>query len=96
MAIWNILRTFGIFYDHLVQFVFIGTFFPVLVSCTEKNLATLGAQRPPKKFPTLILFVFCANFNRDVLDLRLISNCMYLKGAYREFLNTFVAATTLQ
>jgi hypothetical protein len=23
MAIWNILRTFGIFYDHLVQFVFI-------------------------------------------------------------------------
>jgi hypothetical protein len=23
MAIWNILRTFGIFYDHLVLFVFI-------------------------------------------------------------------------
>jgi hypothetical protein len=23
MAIWNILRTFGIFYDHLVHFVFI-------------------------------------------------------------------------
>jgi hypothetical protein len=50
MTIWNILRTFGIFYDHLVHFVvFIwyillcsfGTFFPVWVSCTEKNLATL-------------------------------------------------------
>jgi hypothetical protein len=23
MAIWNILQTFGIFYDHLVHFVFI-------------------------------------------------------------------------
>jgi hypothetical protein len=23
MAIWNILRIFGIFYDHLVQFVFL-------------------------------------------------------------------------
>jgi hypothetical protein len=23
MSIWNILRTFGIFYDHLVHFVFI-------------------------------------------------------------------------
>jgi hypothetical protein len=23
MAIWNILRTFGIYYDHLVHFVFI-------------------------------------------------------------------------
>jgi hypothetical protein len=23
MAIWNILRTFGIFYDHLVHFVFV-------------------------------------------------------------------------
>jgi hypothetical protein len=42
MAIWNILQTFGIFYDHLVQFVFswyIFSFF--LVSCTKKNLATL-------------------------------------------------------
>jgi hypothetical protein len=37
-AIWNILR---IFYDHLVHFVFIWYIFPVLVSCTSKNLATL-------------------------------------------------------
>jgi hypothetical protein len=54
MTIWSILRTFGIFYDHLVHFVFIwyilcsfGTFFPLWVSCTKKNLAAL--------FPTLPL-----------------------------------------
>jgi hypothetical protein len=41
MAIWNILRTFGIFYDHLVHLCSFGTFFPVLVSCTMKNLAPL-------------------------------------------------------
>jgi hypothetical protein len=41
MAIWNILRPFGKFYDHLVHFVFIWYIFPVLVSCTKKNLATL-------------------------------------------------------
>jgi hypothetical protein len=41
-AIWNILLLFGIFYDHSVHFVFIWYFFPVLVSCTEKNLATLN------------------------------------------------------
>jgi hypothetical protein len=66
MPIWNILWTFGIFYDHLVQFwkaldwkmlmYFIAIWiiyghsgyfrtiwyiFPVLVSWTKKNLATL-------------------------------------------------------
>jgi hypothetical protein len=48
MAIWNICQTYWIFYDHLVHFVFnwyilcsFGTFFPALVSCTQKNLATL-------------------------------------------------------
>jgi hypothetical protein len=30
-----------IFYGHLVHFVVIGYLFPVLVSCTEKNMATL-------------------------------------------------------
>jgi hypothetical protein len=42
-AIWNILWRFGIVYDHLVHFVFIlySFIFPVLVSCTKKNLATL-------------------------------------------------------
>jgi hypothetical protein len=41
MAIWNILQTFGIFYDQLVHFGFIWYIFPVLVSCPKKNLATL-------------------------------------------------------
>jgi hypothetical protein len=41
MAIWYILHPFGIFYDHLVHFVIIWYIFPVLVSCTKKNLATL-------------------------------------------------------
>jgi hypothetical protein len=41
MAIWNILRTLGIFYDHLVHFMLIWYIFPVLVSCTKKNLAAL-------------------------------------------------------
>jgi hypothetical protein len=40
-AIWNILRIFGIFYDHLVHLCSFGTLFQVLVSCTKKNLATL-------------------------------------------------------
>jgi hypothetical protein len=30
MAIWNIVRTFGIFYDHLVHFVLIWSLFPVI------------------------------------------------------------------
>jgi hypothetical protein len=41
MVIWNILQTFGISYDHLLPFVFIWYIFPVLVSCTKNNLATL-------------------------------------------------------
>jgi hypothetical protein len=47
-AIWNILLTFGIFYDYLVHFVFLWYIFPDLVSCTEKNLAALtGTQAKP-------------------------------------------------
>jgi hypothetical protein len=41
MAILNILRTLGNVYDHLVHLCWFGTFTPVLVSCTKKNLATL-------------------------------------------------------
>jgi hypothetical protein len=41
MAIWNTLRIFGIFCDYSVHFVFIWYIFPVWVSCTKKNLATL-------------------------------------------------------
>jgi hypothetical protein len=42
-AIWNILQTFGLFYDHLIYFAFIWYIFPVLVSFTKKNLATLDS-----------------------------------------------------
>jgi hypothetical protein len=41
MAIWNILKPFGIFYDHLVISWQIWYIFPVLVYCVKKNLATL-------------------------------------------------------
>jgi hypothetical protein len=41
MATWNILRTFGIFYDRWVHFVLVWYIFQVLVSCTKKNLSTL-------------------------------------------------------
>jgi hypothetical protein len=44
---WSILRPFGLFYGHLVYFTAIwyvcwlfGIFFPVLVCCMKKNLAT--------------------------------------------------------
>jgi hypothetical protein len=45
-AIWNILQTFGIIYDHLVHLVLIFVYFPVWVSCTKKNLASLLATLP--------------------------------------------------
>jgi hypothetical protein len=41
MYIWYNLCTFGIIYVHLVYFVVIWYIFPVLVSCTKKNLANL-------------------------------------------------------
>jgi hypothetical protein len=44
MAIWNILQTFGIFYDHSVHFVFIWCIFPVLVSCAKKEIWQPCAQ----------------------------------------------------
>jgi hypothetical protein len=43
MAIWNILRTFDIIYSLLSRFVVIWYIFPVLVSRTKKNLATLSS-----------------------------------------------------
>jgi hypothetical protein len=35
------LQAFGIFYDHLVHFVFIWYMYPVLLYCVKKNLAAL-------------------------------------------------------
>jgi hypothetical protein len=39
-----ILQSNGIFHGHLVHFVVILVYFPVLVCCSEKNLATLLAS----------------------------------------------------
>jgi hypothetical protein len=48
MSIWYTLRPFGTLYGHLPYFMAIwyifwlfGAFFPVLVRCSKKNLATL-------------------------------------------------------
>jgi hypothetical protein len=49
LAIWYLLWPYGIFYGnlvyifygHMVCFPRFGTFLPVLVCCTNKNLATL-------------------------------------------------------
>jgi hypothetical protein len=41
MDIWSILQPFDIFYGHLVYFVVIWYIFPMLIYCSEKNLATL-------------------------------------------------------
>jgi hypothetical protein len=41
LAICNISMTFGISNDHLVHFLFVWYIFPVWVSSTKKNLATL-------------------------------------------------------
>jgi hypothetical protein len=45
MTIRNMFWTLGIFYDHLVHLCSFGAFFPVLLSCTMKNLATLVTTR---------------------------------------------------
>jgi hypothetical protein len=54
--IWNILWIFGIFYNHWVHFGFIWYIFPVLVSCTQKNLATLGSSQSLKTVEQLFFF----------------------------------------
>jgi hypothetical protein len=41
MVIWYILRSFGIFCGRFVYFVVVWYIFPILVCCTEQNLATL-------------------------------------------------------
>jgi hypothetical protein len=51
-VILTILRPFGIIYFHLVYFVAIWLFFPVLLCCTKKNLATRAAHTP-EVFPVL-------------------------------------------
>jgi hypothetical protein len=58
MAVWSIIRPFGIFYGHLVYSIVIWYIFTHFDTCPMKNLATqrLTAQF----FPVL---VFCAKKN---------------------------------
>jgi hypothetical protein len=42
---WSILWSFVIFYRRLVKLLQFGIFYPVLVFCAKKNLATLEATR---------------------------------------------------
>jgi hypothetical protein len=49
MVIWNIWRSFGIFYGRLVMLWLFGIFSLVLVYCVENNLATLAACRSRRK-----------------------------------------------
>jgi hypothetical protein len=63
MAIWNILQTFGIFYDHLVHFVFIWFIFSSFgITYQEKsgNPDVVSASKQPSK-PVVIstFFRFC-------------------------------------
>jgi predicted membrane channel-forming protein YqfA (hemolysin III family) len=59
MAIRNVLRTIVKFYDHFVHFVLIfGTFFPVLVSRSNKNLATPGMVAAAAAISPTILIQF--------------------------------------
>jgi hypothetical protein len=55
MPIWNICHKLWIFKDHLVHFVFIWYIFPVLVSCTKKNVATLNRSTEQQFVPVEIL-----------------------------------------
>jgi hypothetical protein len=41
MDTWSILRSFVMFYGHLVEFAVIWCISHVLVFCTKKNMATL-------------------------------------------------------
>jgi hypothetical protein len=53
MDTWSILRSFDIFYGHLVQFVEIWYIFPVFVFCIKKNLATLLLNAAIEQSPAM-------------------------------------------
>jgi hypothetical protein len=86
MAIWN-----GIFFYHLVHFVFIwyilGSFvfiwyhFPVLVSCTKKNLATLLLRHVPS----------AQKFSIRILEISLTVSCLRCSRVQEHF--TFYRGT---
>jgi hypothetical protein len=91
MAIWNILWAYVILNDHLVHFVFIWYIFPVLVSCTKKNLATLGRhtlRAVPKSGQRLRNRA--AHFKRKTSLSRCQAGvCCYDHNFFRQFLPIF-------
>jgi hypothetical protein len=71
MVIWNILRIFGISYDHLEHTSDHLILFPALGSCTKKNLATLFRRKTSGRSPLLLLarlfFQLCTVYNLPTL-----------------------------
>jgi uncharacterized membrane protein len=51
MAIWNILQTFGIFYDHLVHFVFIWYIFSSLGNVYQEKSGNPAREREKTELP---------------------------------------------
>jgi hypothetical protein len=47
IAIWDILSSFGIFFDDLLHFGVLWYIFPVLVCCAKENLATQQRKNKP-------------------------------------------------
>jgi hypothetical protein len=72
MSIRYILRPFAIFYGHLVYFLVIWYIFPILVSCSKKNLATLAESRLRwfcvccTRFFYLSILSFCRKLNDEI------------------------------
>jgi hypothetical protein len=58
MAIWSILRTFGVFFDHLVIWWQFDIFSPVLVYCVKKK-----SGKPAQT----ALFSFCLHQGDQIL-----------------------------
>jgi hypothetical protein len=62
MAIWNILQTFGIFYDHLVHFVFVRYIFSgfgIMYQEKSGNPAPAVFGRPSTFTTDTLTFISC-------------------------------------
>jgi hypothetical protein len=62
MAVWNIVRKFGIFYDHLVHFVFILYIVSGFGIMYMKSMVTLLSERSPL-------------YSRSLTDLKALAEC---------------------
>jgi hypothetical protein len=76
-AKWYILWPFGTLCDHLVYF------FPVLVSCTETNLATLCQKLQTKKIETGLICSLL-RYNKLLTNINLFLQCShcFTKGSF--------------